>query len=112
MKQLTAVGTPALFGEPGDNENVEEPLTFEGMLDEMSARSAPLFDLRTPASRNLQAGLLNGKGRLFTGGPGQSLGPNGNGNGNGNGFALPSWWPWAAVGGGAVLLWALTRKGK
>jgi hypothetical protein len=28
------------------------------------------------------------------------------------GTGLPTWWPWAAVGGGAVLLWWFTKKGK
>ncbi len=113
MKQLTAIGTPSLFGEPGDdNENEDTTPIFGGTGGRTGynpSGGAPT------ASSNLKTGLPSGKMSLFSGGPGQSLGPNGNGNGNGNGAGsiLPTWWPWAAaaVGGGALLWYLSSKKG-
>jgi hypothetical protein len=116
MKQLTAIGTPSLFGEPGDdNENEGTTPLFQGG----GGKTAGNFGLPAGGgpSANLQAGNTSG-GKVFTmtGGQGQSLNPNAgeqNGNGAAGGFELPSWWPWAAAGGGALLLlYFATKKGK
>jgi hypothetical protein len=103
------------------DDNGDEPISFEEMLTEMSERGTAA--LRTPS-------MVGGKGMTAGGltlGPGVSVGPGGtigaaaqqlvNQAGiapPGGGFlsGLPTWWPYAAVGLGAVGVWWYVKKGK
>jgi hypothetical protein len=116
MRRLTAIGTPALFGEPGDDNQNEGTTPIFGGADP-SKTAGNFSQSGGSSSNNLTAGMLEAKSSLFSGGAGQSLNPNQNSAGaqsGAGGFELPSWWPWAAAAGGGVLvMWYLsTRPGK
>lgn len=125
MQRMTRVGTPALFGAPGMDDNGDEGLTFEEMLEELAERG-------TSAITGQPAVTPTTTAKGMTLGPGVSIPAGGESieataqrffgaarqagvvpGGGGVFGVLPSWWPYAAVGLGAVgLWWWTTKRGK